>query len=85
MSKTCRKRGYKATFIQYNGKNFPEVSAMMAEAGAKVNHHDENQVMIRTEAGIETLRAGDFVVRGENGVVKTYVPASFHIKYEEIA
>jgi hypothetical protein len=58
---------------------------MLQEAGATVNYHNEREIMVRTGTGIETLRSSDFVVRGENGRVKTYTPASFHVKYEILA
>jgi hypothetical protein len=82
MTKKCRKRGYSADFIEYDGTNYPQVSKMLEDAGAAVNYHNEHEIIIRSETGIETLREGDFIVRGENGRVKTYVPASFHAKYE---
>lgn len=84
MTKNCRKRGYSAEFIEYNGTNFPAVSKMLQEAGATVNYHNEREIMIRMGGGIETLHAGDYVVKGENGQVKIYVPSNFHVKYEII-
>lgn len=78
----CRKRPYRAEAIQWHGLNFAEVSEMLESGDCIADLFDSNTVMIRSERGIDTLRLGDWVVRGENSQVKTYTDSVFHSKYE---
>lgn len=82
MTIKCRKRPYQADAIQWHGLNFREVSGMLESCGCIANLYGTDMVMIRSELGINTLRLGDWVVRGENNQVKTYTDSIFHIKYE---
>lgn len=84
MTFSYKKRGYLADAIQYDGTNFSAVSQMLHAGGASTNYHNEHEIMVRMENGIETLHAGDWVVTGENGQIKIYNSASFHIKYEMV-
>lgn len=82
MAIKCRKRPYHADAIQWHGLNFREVSDMIERGGCIANLYGTDMVMIRSARGVDTLRLGDWVVRGENDQVKTYTDSVFHIKYE---
>ena len=79
--KKYRKRSYLATGMQLSLENQAEVVELMGEGASP---YGVNCIMFRDDIGIQTVHIGDFVVRGENGVVKSYAPASFHAKYEEV-
>lgn len=79
---SCRKRPYTATAIQWDGHNFNQVCEMLEPAGCEVDLYGEDMIMLRSAEGIKTLRLGDYVVRGENGSVKTYTDKIFTTKYE---
>lgn len=55
---------------------------MIEIGGCIANLFGSDTVMIRGAHGVNTLRLGDWVVRGENNNVKTYADSVFHIKYE---
>lgn len=78
-----QKRPYKADCIQWTGDNFDEIAIMMV--AHDVSRYGDRYVMIRHKTGISTLDIGGWVVRGENGYVKTYSDRVFKIKYEIIS
>lgn len=82
MATKCRKRPYRAEAIQWHGLNFMDVVEMLEIGGCVANLYGTDMVMIRSERGVDTLRLGDWVVRGENNNIKTYTDSVFHSKYE---
>lgn len=79
--KQYRKRSYLAEGMQLSLGNQAEVLALLGEDACP---YGLNCIVVRGDKGISTVHLGDFVVRGENGVVKSYAPASFFAKYEEV-
>lgn len=79
--KKYRKRSYLANAVQLSLENQTEVLEFL---GKEASPYGVNCIILREDRGISTVRIGDFVVQEENGVVKTYVPSSFHVKYEEV-
>ena len=79
--KKFKKRNYEADCLQLSVDNQKEALELLGE---EASPYGVNCILLRGDHGIQTVRVGDWVVRGENGVVKSYVPASFHAKYEEI-
>jgi hypothetical protein len=81
MSFTHRKRAYHAHAIQWDGNNLEELRELLDN----VQVHDDEHLMVRHAQGpltIQTLKVGDWVVQGENGVVKCYTDEVFRTKYE---
>jgi hypothetical protein len=72
-----QKRPYKAECIQWDGLNGQEICAMFDDAVL----YGSDAIMIRHQAGVSTVRLGGWVVRGENGMVKTYSDHDFTVKY----
>jgi len=79
--KKYKKRSYLADCLQLTLDNQAEVVALLGEGA---NAYGLNCILFRDDIGIQTIRIGDFVVRGENGVIKSYASASFHAKYQAI-
>lgn len=73
----CKKRAYKALAVQWDGENTEAVRALIPEA-----QPFRDALLLRHDKGVDSLVKGDWVVRGENGYVKTYNDATFKIKYE---
>jgi hypothetical protein len=84
MNYTHRKRAYHANAIQWKETNLGEVLDALRGAGLSAVWHAPNHVMIRDGSSIETIEPGYWVVRGENGQVKTYTDTVFKTKYEEV-
>ena len=78
MKLSHRKRAYKADAIQWDGTNTEVV--FDAYPGAEL--FGSRHIMVRHAEGISTLNIGDWVVRGENGEVKSYSDDVFKVKYE---
>jgi len=95
MTYTHRKRAYHANAIQWKETNLGEVLDALRGAGLSAVWHAPNHIMIRSYTPIntlappggrtiETIEPGCWVVRGENGQVKTYTDTVFKTKYEEV-
>ena len=76
---THQKKAYRALAVQWTGSNMEEIAALVPNARLF-----RDSLMLRHEAGIDTLSKGDWAVRGENGTVKTYDDATFRVKYERM-
>lgn len=76
---THQKKAYKALAVQWDGTNMEDIAALVPNARLF-----RGSLMLRHETGIDTLNAGDWAVRGENGTVKTYDDETFRIKYERL-
>jgi hypothetical protein len=78
---THQKRPYKALAIQWNGSNAEEVASLLKVEFRWYNDH----LMLKHENGdFSTLKQSDWIVRGENGEVKTYTDYTFITKYTEV-
>jgi len=84
---THQKHPYRAHAIQWDGKNTEEVIEVLTSAGADVQPHMECLMLRykdRVNLNIDTMKITDWIVRGENGMVKCYTDKVFNEKYEEI-
>lgn len=73
---THMKRPYLAECIQFNGINYDEIIPLFDNVEIY-----RDLIVIRHSLGITTLYPTDWVVIGENSIVKTYTNEIFHIKY----
>ena len=86
MPYTHQKRPYRAEVIEWLATNLDEVRTMLDD----VTLYGSDQLIVRWQdtlshkCGITTLKIGDMIVRGENGVVRTYPRAVFDVKYKKI-
>ena len=79
-SYTHQKRPYKACCLQWDKTNSMEIIGILRHAELQ----GEDYIVWRHEKGISTLKIGDWVIVGENGVVKTYDNDVFFEKYVSI-
>ena len=75
----CIKRTYRGTCVQWDGNNIQELSELMTDDSKLVQY--DMLVMVRIDGLIYTLKPTDWVVRGENGMVKHYTDDVYNIKY----
>lgn len=84
MNYNYQKRQYKAIALQLQEDNFEEAMSLINQNGAEPHQYGDN-LMVRFSSGdINTIRAGSWIVVGENGDVKLYNNDVFHIKYEAL-
>lgn len=76
-----QKKPYKAQAVQWSGTNTEEVVRMLK---VESRLHDKYLMLKHNNGDFSTLEVGHWVVRGENGEVKTYDNAIFCTKYTEI-
>lgn len=82
---THKKRSYKALAVEWTGENTDLVLSMLDNAKLHPNTHCGSCIIIRDEFGIGLLNLGGYVVRRENGTVRTYKnKEEFDIQYEPI-
>jgi hypothetical protein len=85
MEFTHKKKPYLAKAIQWNPESSEEsTKEILGMLGSEASLHDNNYIMIRGGVTIKLVRNKDWVVQGENGIVKVYTPQQFHEKYEEL-
>lgn len=86
---THKKKTYFATCIRWNDDNTDEVIQLIESAGASVTYLN-GHLMIRWndprsyKYSICTIEPGDWVRKGENGVMKLMKDHEFKLKYETV-
>lgn len=83
MTPTHQKHPYHAECIQWNGSNLEQVMELLPQPTELTVRHE--WLTIRFSPGeVKALHYGEWVVRGENGVVKCYSDEQFNVKYQAI-
>ncbi|MFA5170397.1 MAG: hypothetical protein WC426_02445 [Sulfuriferula sp.] len=75
---THAKRPYLAKAVQFDGSNSIEI----ADLSSKIRLNWVGPALLmRLGIHVRHMEVGDWAVKGENGVVKFYDDATFHVKY----
>ena len=80
---THQKKPCRAICVQYNGSNNDEVFSLLSAGGFSVERMGE-YIILRKEEHLKAITAGEWVVQGENGAVKTYSDSEFNVKYTKL-
>ena len=91
-SYTHRKRPYYAKALQLTAHNFDLIinTILATNKEASASRYGADAIMVRfvnplpRQCTPDTMRVGDWVVTGENGVTKVYTQEQFSIKYEAL-
>ena len=85
-----RKRAYHADAIRLSEETKSQVLYLLNDKVAYAVPYGPLEIMVRFSEPaegrklIDTIAYGDWVVTGENGLVKVYTDEQFHSKYEVI-
>lgn len=87
MTFTHKKRPYRAMCVRWVVDNTAAIITILEGGGNEVSLYAEH-LMIRWKVpsprAIDTLKLGEWLRVGENGVVKMMTNEEFELKYEEI-
>lgn len=72
---------YSAVCLQWTGSNSQEICGFIENSSV----FREQFIVIRHQAGMNTLNIGDWVVKGEDGALRFYTKEVFPSKYRPIA
>lgn len=87
---THEKHPYRAVCTQFTGENQEEILKLLNDERTYATVFDLTNIMVRFskpsegQRAIDTISAGWWVVKGENGATKCYDDATFRTKYQEI-
>lgn len=87
MKFTHKKKNYFAVCLQWSEYNTQEVVDLIQSTGAEVTPYS-GRLMIRWQnplnykCSLDTIDVGDWVRKGENGVLKLMKDPEFQLKYE---
>lgn len=92
MIKKIRSKSIISEAVQWDGRNFDEISNFTGDwHGSKIAHEDAEKsayktgkMYIFTLYGIVASNVGDYIVKGINGEIYIYNPTLFNQLYEEL-
>ena len=81
-----QKHPYRADCIQWTGINTQEILDKLAKVEVlRAEVFRKDFILIRFDECVHTLRHGDWIITGEDGVVRYYTNAKFLANYEPLA